>query len=278
VRSDFLPPSLERDERGLWRCESGTAISYPETGNADLIAVEDASFWFQHRNRCITSAVRRFPPGGPIVDVGAGNGYVARGLKNAGFEVVAVEPGITGALAAQQRGIECVICAAIQDIGLGEAAIPAAGLFDVLEHIEDDVGTLRAIYGMLQPGGTIYLTVPAYQFLFSTDDRAAGHFRRYSGRSLGHVLAQAGFRVEYQGYFFMFLPLLILMFRTLPSWFKPDRVRQATSVSQDHKTSAMAGPLIAAALGWEARRIARGKRVIFGGSCLAVARKPPFKR
>ena len=251
MRSDFLPPSLERDEMGLWRCGSRTAISYPETGNVDLLAVEDASFWFQHRNRCITSAVHRFPPGGPIVDVGAGNGYVARGLKDAGFEVVAVEPGVNGALAAQQRGIECVICAAIQDMGLGESTIPAAGLFDVLEHIEDDVGALTAIYRMLQPGGTIYLTVPAYQFLFSADDRAAGHFRRYSGRSLGQVLTQVGFTVEYQGYFFMFLPLPILIFRTLPSWLKPDRVREASSVCEDHKTSALVGRLIAAALGWE---------------------------
>jgi SAM-dependent methyltransferase len=264
---------LERDETGIWRCQSGTAISYPETFNADMLKVEDRSFWFQHRNRCIANAVRRFPPGGPIVDIGAGNGYVARGLNDAGFDIVAVEPGITGALAAGQRGIECVICAAIQDIGFAEAAIPAAGLFDVLEHIEDDVGTLTDIYRMLAPGGRIYLTVPAFQFLFSVDDRAAGHFRRYSGRSLVRALSQAGFTIEYQGYFFMILPLPILLFRTLPSWFKPDRVRDA-NVAQDHIKSALVGRLIASALGWEARRIARGERVAFGGSCLVVARKP----
>jgi hypothetical protein len=43
------------------------------------------SFWFLHRNRCIVSLVRRFAPDGRFLDIGGGNGYVARGLVAAGI-------------------------------------------------------------------------------------------------------------------------------------------------------------------------------------------------
>lgn len=272
--SEFLPSSLQEDKTGLWRCKTRTEISYPETGNASLLAVEDTSFWFQHRNRCIVSAVRRFPPGGPIIDVGAGNGFVARGLQDADFDVIAVEPGIDGALAARQRGVECVVCGTVQDVGFAESSLPAVGLFDVLEHIEDDIATLTSIRQTLRSRGRLYLTVPAYQFLFSGEDRVAGHFRRYSRRSLNCALTQAGFNIEYGGYFFFFLPLPIFVFRTLPSWFKADQSYRAESISKDHMAPAPIGQLTSTALEWESRLIACGGRIRFGGSYLAVARKP----
>jgi hypothetical protein len=198
---------------------------------------------------------------------------VARGLQDADFDVIAVEPGIGGALAARQRGVEWVICGTVQDVGFAKSSLPAVGLFDVLEHIEDDVSMLTSICAMLKSGGRLYLTVPAYQFLISGEDRAAGHFRRYSSRSLNHALTRAGFNIEYGGYFFFFLPLPIFLFRTLPDWFKADQAHRSDSVSQDHVPPALIGQLIATALGWESRLISCGGRIRFGGSYLAVARK-----
>lgn len=49
-----------------------TRISYPEGGHAVCREVEDSSFWFAHRNRCIVAAVERMPPCGPILDIGGG--------------------------------------------------------------------------------------------------------------------------------------------------------------------------------------------------------------
>ena len=39
-------------------------LSYPEDGNARCLAIEDSSFWFRHRNRCIVAAVSRYRPAG----------------------------------------------------------------------------------------------------------------------------------------------------------------------------------------------------------------------
>lgn len=58
------------------------------------------------------------------------------------------------------------------------------GMFDVLEHIEDDRGALDWVSEQLEPGGIIVLSVPAFQFLWTEQDEAAHHFRRYTQEQL----------------------------------------------------------------------------------------------
>src|SRR5271166_1907947 len=169
MQSDLLPSTLQRDEVGLWRCNSQAEISYPEGGLAAYLEVEDRSFWCIHRNECIIAAMRRLPPSGPVVDLGGGTGYVASGLEQAGFPSLVVEADANGALAAHERGVEHVICGPFQEVDFAPGSLPAAGLFDVLEHIADDLGALRHIHDRLAPGARLYLTVPAYSLLFSAE-------------------------------------------------------------------------------------------------------------
>jgi SAM-dependent methyltransferase len=271
--ASFPPAHLTKDPNGIWRCANRSAISYPEDGNATCLGVEDTSFWFKHRNRCIIAAMRCFPPGGYLLDIGGGNGYVARGLREAGFDVAMIEPGEAGSLAAHRRGIDPVICGALQDVGFAPRSIPAAGLFDVLEHFEHDADLLSDIRGLLTPDGRLYLTVPAYQSLFSDEDRLAGHFRRYTTGSLTRVLARAGFHIEYRSYFFAPLLLPIFAFRTLPSWMGGERSPNSARMVAEHDHCGTARHLLDPALNWEIRRIAACRRMPFGSSCLAVARK-----
>jgi SAM-dependent methyltransferase len=55
---------------------------------------------------------------------------------------------------------------------------------DVLEHIEDDLGQLAQASRCLKPGGYLVVLSPAHPFLYSPFDRAIGHYRRYTRRSL----------------------------------------------------------------------------------------------
>ena len=55
---------------------------------------------------------------------------------------------------------------------------------DVLEHIEDDRGELDRAARHLKPSGVIVVLSPAHQWLFTPFDRAIGHYRRYSKRSI----------------------------------------------------------------------------------------------
>ena len=155
-----LTAGLERGADDIWFAPRRTPVSYPEHGNAACLQFEDRSFWFRHRNRCVTTLVRRFAPKGVLLDVGGGNGYVAKGLMDAGIECALLEPGLEGVLAARARGVDPVICARLEDldeVGLARGSLGAAGMFDVLEHIEDEADALRRVHraGKRKGGGAV---------------------------------------------------------------------------------------------------------------------------
>lgn len=62
---------------------------------------------------------------------------------------------------------------------------------NVLEHIADDVATVRHMLSLLAPGGVLFLLVPAHQWLFNSFDTAAGHVRRYTKKSMTQLLMVA---------------------------------------------------------------------------------------
>ena len=67
---------------------------------------------------------------------------------------------------------------------------------NVVEHIEDDLGTVRTMRELLSPGGRAIILVPALQVLYGEMDRELGHFRRYTRGSLRSVMARGGLAVE----------------------------------------------------------------------------------
>jgi len=268
-----MAPALVRDASGLWIASGGGPVSYPEEGSDLCFALEDRSFWFRHRAAAIVAVARRFPPAaGAIFDVGAGNGQVSAALSGAGFETVAIEPSRQGAMNARKRGLDHVVCGSLEAAGFAPRSAGGVGLFDVIEHIEDDAAFLRSLHPLLLPGGRLYLTVPAYQVLWSSDDPLAGHHRRYTRGTLARLCRAAGFEVEYATYLFWFLPLPILLFRSLPDRVRPRRALSAERTSAEHQTSRLAQSLLDLALGPELAAIRRGRSVPFGGSCLLVAR------
>src|SRR5580698_4932793 len=115
VKVQEIATNLELGEHGIWFCKGNSNVSYPSAGNENCFQVEDHSFWFQHRNRCISSIVRGFPPAGALFDLGGGNGFVSLGLESAGWESIVVEPGRMGAINARKRGLANVICATLED-------------------------------------------------------------------------------------------------------------------------------------------------------------------
>ncbi len=267
-----IAPNLRLNEEGIWCSIDSSTISYPSEGNEDCFAIEDASFWFTHRNACITEVVRRFPPSGTIFDIGGGNGVVANALRRGGFDVALLEPGMEGARNARVRGIETVICSTLEDAGFLRGSLPAAGLFDVLEHIEDDEGFLRSLHAYLMPGGRIYLAVPAYNLLWSAEDDYAGHYRRYTLKRLDRVFRAAGFTGEFSTYFFQPLPLPIFLLRTIPSLLRLYRV-SAENTQSEHAGGGSAGAVLDRLLARERQQLARGRSIPFGGSCLVAYRK-----
>lgn len=248
-------------------------ISYPPSGHKILGELEETSFWFNHRNDVLIAAVRHFPPFGRILDVGGGNGYVSKALINAGFEATVVEPGPDGARTARERGLE-VIESPFQDVNVEPGSVSGIGAFDVIEHINDDTKLLLDFYRALPSGGRLYLTVPAYPWLWSKDDIDAGHFRRYSVSQLKARVGEAGFVVRFATYFFACLVLPVVALRTLPSALGIRQESTPQSMAADHAPrGGVAGLVLNWCLSVERRVIVKGRRIPFGTSVLMIAEK-----
>lgn len=84
-------------------------------------------------------------------------------------------------------------------------------LFDVLEHIEDEDRFLKAVLFHLRPKGRVVINVPAGQWLYSGYDRATGHVRRYSMRSLRETASRNQIEVNACTYWGLpFVPALLV--------------------------------------------------------------------
>ena len=67
---------------------------------------------------------------------------------------------------------------------------------NVLEHINDDVKSLKQLESKLIKNGTLVLYLPAFQMLYSDLDRSVGHFRRYSKKRILKITHETGFRID----------------------------------------------------------------------------------
>lgn len=269
--------SISCKDDGIYYADSSEKISYPDEYNELCFEIEENSFWFRHRNNCLIELIKyyRSSNDGPIFDVGGGNGFVAKGLLDAGVEVVLVEPGTAGAINAKKRGLPHVICATSHTAKFKPETLPAIGIFDVVEHIEDDVGFLNHLWELLVPGGMLYLTVPAYQSLWSKEDVDGGHFRRYTLSNLISRMGKSGFKVSYSSYIFAYLPLFVFFLRTIPYKLNLVRSTASSSIKRDHLSLDGIGSKILNYLHkWELNKIIEKKRIPFGGSCMIAARKP----
>lgn len=75
------------------------------------------------------------------------------------------------------------------------AQYSAVVAMNVLEHIENDVETLRSFRGLVRVGGHVIILVPAFPFAFSKFDAEIGHFRRYRRATLRAAMEDAGLEV-----------------------------------------------------------------------------------
>jgi SAM-dependent methyltransferase len=212
VWSDPLP---NQDGVRVPKTTSRTSISFPQRSWDDHSNNEEGmGIWADIRLEEINQLMRANGLSA-IWEVGAGNGAVCIGLSGLGHEAIAVEPIYAGARYIASRGLDS-FGSTLEELNLPDASLPAIGVFDVLEHINDPLPMLREFSRVLQTDGLLLITVPAHQFLFSEYDSSIGHFRRYSVSELRTSLSAAGFELLNARFLFSFLVPLAWLLRVLP--------------------------------------------------------------
>lgn len=143
---------------------------------------------------------------GSVCEVGSGIGNITQFLVN--YErVVGIEPSLTS-VRELRAGFSAHSNVSFAHSYLadcsGSDVLP--GSFDsviclnVLEHIEDDVAALDTMRRLCRPKGRVSILVPAHQMLYGELDRAFGHFRRYTKKTLARSFREAGLRPTHAHY------------------------------------------------------------------------------
>jgi 2-polyprenyl-3-methyl-5-hydroxy-6-metoxy-1,4-benzoquinol methylase len=169
--------------------------------------------WERARLDVVERLIRRTRLQSPrVLDVGCGDGFAIRGLRNrlAFGRTVGLDANLTESECRDGSSSEMEFVSTLPDPPTERFDLLL--LLDVLEHIEESDAFLRAlIRERLEPGGCALITAPAYQALSSRHDRRLRHFRRYDRKHLVREAESAGLTVTEAGYFIAtLLPLRAL--------------------------------------------------------------------
>jgi hypothetical protein len=185
-----------------------------------------------------------------------------------------VEPGADGVRHARElRGLENVVQGTLIDAAPLLRDTGAIGAFDVVEHIEDDAAFIDEVANVLNADGLFFATVPTYQWLWSSADDEAGHYRRYTGKSFADLLS-ARFDILFSSYFFAPLIPPVALLRALPYRLGRRLAMDEESAGREHGTSnSIAARTMSAMLRREIARISALKPMNMGSSLIVAARK-----
>lgn len=220
-KNNFINEVEWKREDSLWIQRSNIkAESTFEKCQADKIhEYEDNSWWYKYRRDLLESILEKyFDKTIDVVDIGGGNGFIASGLQEKEFKVNIIEPSLASCKYALERGIKNIYCGMIDETSIKDNSLQQVLLCDVLEHIENDKLFLELVLKKIIPGGKLLITVPALQNLWSSEDTASGHYRRYTIEQVSELLESClhgEYEILYENYFFGFLYFPVLIVRVV---------------------------------------------------------------
>lgn len=233
-----------------------------------MYTLEDRYWWFVGRRHLALKLLRQYTSAEcPLtMDIGCGTGAVLKELvkwaRPVGLDMSPLALGFC-----RDRNLRNLILANGEKLPLTSESLDAIIGLDIFEHIPDDAAAFSECFRVLNPGGTLVLSVPAFKSLWGPHDIALMHMRRYRRAEISQRLKAAGFEVQRCGYSIFFLFPVVVVFRFFEKMKRGPAQAQLVPVP-DWMNRALVG-LQALEAAWI------GKMDLpWGSSVVAVARKP----
>lgn len=141
---------------------------------------------------------------GQVLEVGCGVGsFTRRIIAHGKFEsLLSIDISAAAVAHTRQHTQHPALSLRHQDVRGITGKFDTIICMNVLEHIKEDATTLHHMIELLSSRGTLFLLVPAHQFLYSSFDRAVGHYRRYNKRDMHKLLNDLNNPVTYNYFYF----------------------------------------------------------------------------
>jgi SAM-dependent methyltransferase len=137
-----------------------------------------------------------------ILDIGAGSGFFSRYLleNTTAIEAYCVDIGY------ENESDEIVFNKNLYNKkSIDSVNVDLVLLMDVLEHVDNDVSLLKYYIDRVPSGTRFLITVPAFNFLWSSHDVFLEHKRRYTLKDIEQVLLDSGLYINQSSYYFGFV-------------------------------------------------------------------------
>ena len=233
---------------------------------------EATHFWFRGFRRFVTPVLRGIAGGRTdldLIDCGCGTGHNLALLRPygraRGFDLTH-----SGVVRAVRDGHRAVV-GDITRIPFRSETFDVATSFDVLQGVPDDVGAVREMRRLLKPGGTVVLTLAAFEALRGDHAIAWNEVRRYTPARAARLVADAGLQLERTSFMFASVFPVIAGARLAQRLTRPFR----SAIRDDIDMRVPAWPVNAVLTGLvlAEARLARAVPMPIGSSILVVARK-----
>jgi SAM-dependent methyltransferase len=154
------------------RCGFVQQHPMPTSAEIDAMYAEEASYCadlergaelFLERDRQVLAELAGRGAAGPLLDIGAGAGFLLRAALERGWEAVGIEPSQPSREHIRARLTATLYDCDVQDAPIEPESMGAVTLSHSLEHVRDPVGTLRRVREVLRPGGMVFVAVPNWR-------------------------------------------------------------------------------------------------------------------
>jgi len=174
--------------------------------------LEDHYWWFVGRRKLALDLLVKYCPDSEtkVLDLGCGTGVVSKEMQCFG-STVGLDFSVQALDFCQERGLPRLVQGDAQKLPFSDNTFGAMTSLDVFEHLPDDENSFRESCRVLQPGGILVLSVPAFMSLWGPHDVALHHFRRYRRAEVKRKLEAAGFEVVRLSYsVFLLFPIVVI--------------------------------------------------------------------
>lgn len=173
----------------------------------EYVRSEQKNAWFIRRKEFIFQLLKDERKTAKIIEIGCGSGYILDYLQKKGFKKLR---GVDSSeyFLKYYKNIK-------KSIKIPNEKYDIVLLLDVIEHVKEEKTILNKINKILNSGGKLIISVPAYMFLWSHHDELNNHYRRYTSKSLKKILLKTGFKIEKITYWNTIMMPGILLFKKL---------------------------------------------------------------